>query len=120
MRDSEVELCGPPPQLNARLNTELHVTVRADNRDAALARYSSGQADVFSGTHDGESDYITRAPANRILPESFLDVPHAIALPKEPAAGLAVVAAFLRDAKGSGLVADAIGRAGLASERVAP
>ena len=94
--------------------------VRADSRDAAFALYSSGQADVFSGTRDGESDYITRAPANRILPESFLDVSHAIALPKEHAAGLAFLAAFLNEVKASGLVADAIGRAGLASERVAP
>src|SRR5438445_819508 len=94
--------------------------VRADSRDAALALYSSGQADVFSGARDGESDYITRAPANRILPESFLDVPHAIALPKDRAAGLAFLAAFLNEVKASGLVADAIGRAGLASERVAP
>src|SRR2546428_5328854 len=94
--------------------------VRADSRDAALALYSSGQADVFSGARDGESDYITRAPANRILPESFLDVPHAIALPKDRAAGLAFLAAFLSEVKASGLVANAIARAGLASERVAP
>ena len=94
--------------------------VRADGREPALALYASGQADVFSGARDGELDYLAQFPANRILPDSFLDVPHAVALPKDRANGLAFVSAFLDELKASGFVADAIKRAGLRSERVAP
>ena len=94
--------------------------VRADTRDAAFALYTSGQADAFSGTRDAEVDYAAKFTANRVLTESFLDVTHAVALPKGHAAALAFVTSFVNDVKASGLVADAIKRAGLASERVAP
>jgi polar amino acid transport system substrate-binding protein len=59
-------------------------------------------------------------PGARVLDGRFNLVQMSIAVPKQNAAALSIVDAFVRDAKRDGLIAQAIARAGLHGVRQAP
>ena len=54
------------------------------------------------------------------MPDNFYGVEQAVIVPKGDAARLAIVEQFLDEARGSGLIAEAIARAGLIGVDVAP
>jgi polar amino acid transport system substrate-binding protein len=61
-----------------------------------------------------------RTPGVRLVPDNFYGVEQSIIVPKGNAARLAMVEQMIDDARASGLIADAIAKAGLVGVDVAP
>jgi polar amino acid transport system substrate-binding protein len=83
-----------------------------------LAR--TGQGDAFAMTHDSFAGLLPKLPGARVLAGHFQQVGVAVAVPKNRPAALAMVSAFVEQAKASGLVRRALDRAGFADAAVAP
>jgi polar amino acid transport system substrate-binding protein len=99
-----------------------HATVaQAENENAAFALMKDGKADGYA-----QNRFMLRAraqtlPGSRIIDDSFAGLRLAFALPKARPAASRFVAAFIEDAKASGVVQKAIDAAGLAGDvKVAP
>jgi len=86
----------------------------------ALELVRAGKVDLYAANRQRLDEMVAQIPGARLLEGSVLAVQQSIALPKGRAAGLAYVATFVADAKASGLVAEAIARAGLRGVNVAP
>jgi polar amino acid transport system substrate-binding protein len=86
----------------------------------ALDLISSGKVDLYAANRQRLDELAAKLPGTRILEGSVLAVQQSMALPKGRSAGLTFVAAFVADAKASGLVAQSIARAGLRGINVAP
>ena len=86
----------------------------------ALELVRAGKVDLYAANRQRLDEMLAQLPGSRLLEGSVLAVQQSIALPKGRAAGLAYVASFVADAKASGLVAEAISRAGLRGVNVAP
>ena len=93
----------------------------AENENAAFALMREGKADGYA-----QNRFMLRAraqtlPGSRIIDDSFAGLRLAFALPKARPAASRFVAAFIADAKGSGVVQKAIDAAGMAGDvKVAP
>jgi polar amino acid transport system substrate-binding protein len=87
---------------------------------AALELIRSGKVDLYAANLQRIEDLAAQLPGARVLEGSVLAVRQAIALPKGREAALAFVAAFVGEAKASGLVAESIARAGLRGVNAAP
>ena len=88
--------------------------------DRPARHLSTGRADVY-----GENVHLAHRLAADISGATVLEgrfnlVQMSIAVPKQNAAALATVNAFVSDAKRDGLIAQVIGRAGLRGVRPAP
>jgi polar amino acid transport system substrate-binding protein len=99
-----------------------HATVaQAENENAAFALMKEGKADGYA-----QNRFMLRAraqtlPGSRILDDSFAGLRLAFALPKARPAASQFVAAFIADAKTSGVVQKAIDVAGMTGDvKVAP
>jgi polar amino acid transport system substrate-binding protein len=99
-----------------------HATVaQAENENAAFALMKEGRADGYA-----QNRFMLRAraetlPGSRIIDDSFAGLRLAFALPKARPAASQFVAAFIADAKTSGVVQKAIDAAGMAGDvKVAP
>lgn len=99
-----------------------HATVaQAENENAAFALMKEGKADGYA-----QNRFMLRAraqtlPGSRIIDDSFAGLRLAFALPKARPAASQFVAAFIADAKASGVVQKAIDVAGMAGDvKVAP
>lgn len=88
--------------------------VYAATPDEAFALLRAGQADVLAGIRPGLMTYAGRLSGARVLPDRYGANVLALAVAKGKASGLDVVTRFVRDAVDSGLVRDALARAGLA------
>jgi len=86
----------------------------------ALELVRAGKVDLYAANRQRLDEMLAQLSGARLLDGSVLAVQQALALPKGHAAGLAYVANFVADAKGSGLVAQSIARAGLRGVSVAP
>jgi polar amino acid transport system substrate-binding protein len=94
---------------------------QAENENAAFALMKEGKADGYA-----QNRFMLRAraqtlPGSRIIDDSFAGLRLAFALPKARPAASRFVAAFIEEAKASGVVQKAIDVAGMAGDvRVAP
>jgi polar amino acid transport system substrate-binding protein len=97
------------------------VSVPVESPRRAVEMLKAGEADAFSHVVPMLASAQPDLPGSRILPGSYYDVPIAIAVAKGRAGAAADAArSFAQDVKGSGFVAQAIARAGLAGVVVAP
>ncbi len=88
--------------------------------DDALAALRDGQADAFALGRDTLPAYVKQIPGAVIVDGYFQKTGVAIAVPQNRSAALAYVTAFMEDAKKSGLVRQALDKAGLDNVAVAP
>jgi polar amino acid transport system substrate-binding protein len=80
----------------------------------------SGRADALALSRDSLKPFLAVLPGSRIVDGGFQQTSISIAVPKERPAALAYAAAFLEEAKASGVVRKAFDKAGLQDEPVAP
>ncbi|MCC7048798.1 MAG: transporter substrate-binding domain-containing protein [Alphaproteobacteria bacterium] len=88
--------------------------------DVALQMLAGGDIGAYAANRQRLAEAIAQIAGMRLLPDNFLAVQQAIVVPKGRAERLAIVNAFLDDARKSGLVRDAIARAKLHGVDVAP
>ena len=86
----------------------------AKSIDEALDLIQAGKVDAFALTRQGLRPLLPRLPGARILDEAFQKLETAIAVPRDRPRAHAYVTAFMEDAKSSGLVQQALDRAGVA------
>jgi polar amino acid transport system substrate-binding protein len=94
--------------------------IRADTVIGAFEALRSGQADVSALPRPNLLQWSSQLPGSRVLPDRFGVNFVAIAVPKGQTGRLAYITEFIEDAKASGLVQQAITRAGLRGVQVAP
>jgi polar amino acid transport system substrate-binding protein len=87
--------------------------------DAAAKALLAGELDAYAGNRMRLHAFAQKTPGLRLVADNFYGVEQAIIVPKGNAARLAIVEKFLDEARASGLVAGAIGRAGLVGVDVA-
>lgn len=98
-----------------------HATlVFADMPEPTFALLQRGDADLFASLHEVLRHYLGRLPGSRLLAGRYGFNPIGMAVPKDHAARLAYLRAFVEEAKTSGLVARAIGGSGWQGIQVAP
>ena len=90
------------------------------NLDVAVKMLQAGEIDVYAANRTRLSELIKRVPGLRLTPENFYGVEQAVSVQKGNAKLLAVVEAFLDEARTSGLIRGAIERAGVPGVDVAP
>ena len=126
---AEVDRGGMRVAVVARGGPDMHLTsslrqatlVRTTNFGAAVEQVKAGNADVIAAQKPNLYEFIGRLPGGRILEGRAGVEEQAFAQPKgRNPAGLAYVNDFLRDAKASGLVKQALDRSGLRGAAVAP
>jgi polar amino acid transport system substrate-binding protein len=80
----------------------------------------AGELDAYAGNRMRLHEAAKKTPGLRLVPDNFYGVEQAVIVPKSNTARLAIVEKFIDEARGSGLIADAIERAGLVGVDVAP
>ncbi|MGH6769469.1 MAG: transporter substrate-binding domain-containing protein [Xanthobacteraceae bacterium] len=95
-------------------------TVKVKNPDEAVALMREGKLDAIALSRESVGGLVDALPGSRVLDEAFLNSTTAVAVPKNRPAALAETAAFIEDAKASGLVRRALDAMGLKSSQVAP
>lgn len=94
--------------------------IRTDTLDAALALFVADKLDVLAGLRPRLMADIDTLPGARILDGSFMSVQQAIGTPRGNAAAAQFLAAFVEEAKATGLVASFINGRGVRGLTVAP
>jgi len=89
------------------------------NLDVAVAKLNAGEIAAYAANRQRLSELVTRVPGLRLLPDNFYGVEQSIIVAKGNP-GLAAIDRLLDEARASGLIAAAIGRAGLVGVDVAP
>jgi len=98
-----------------------HATlVYADTPAATWAIFRAGGADLFASLHEVLRHYVEHMPGSRLFDGRYGFNPIGMAVAKGHAARLAYLAAFVEDAKASGLMQRAIAHASWRGIRVAP
>jgi polar amino acid transport system substrate-binding protein len=93
--------------------------VRADTVIGAFELLQAGHADVAALPRPNLIQWSAKLPGSRVLPDRFGANLVGMAVPKGRAGRLAYIAEFVEAAKASGLVREAIERAGLRGARLA-
>ena len=93
--------------------------VYAATPDPTFELLRSGQADAFASIRGVLLEYSAKLPGSRVLDEHYGANLLGIAVPKGQAPRLAYISEFIEEAKASGLVQQAIERAGLPGYKVA-
>jgi polar amino acid transport system substrate-binding protein len=89
--------------------------------DEVLRMLAAGEFDAWAANRQRLIEMAATAPSVRVLPDNYFAVKQAIVVPKNDRAALDVVNRFLNEARTSGLIKQAIDRAGLTgSVDVAP
>ena len=88
--------------------------------DAIVKALLVGEVDAYAGNRMRLHEAAKKTPGLRLVPDNFYGVEQAVIVPKGNAARLAVIEKFLDEARASGLIANAIARAGLIGVDVAP
>jgi len=96
------------------------VTVGVDIPDEAFDLVRSGQTDAWASPRPPLLEYSAKLSGSRVLEDRYGENLQAIAVAKDHAGRLAYVSEFVEEAKASGLVQDAIARAGERGIEVAP
>jgi polar amino acid transport system substrate-binding protein len=94
--------------------------VYAATPDPTFELMRSGQADAFASVRGVLLAYSARLPGSRVLDEHYGVNLVGMVVPKGQAARLAYISEFIEQAKASGLVQQAIERAGLPGYQAAP
>jgi polar amino acid transport system substrate-binding protein len=94
--------------------------VHVDTPDDTFDLLRTGRADVQTGVRPALLEYSTRLPGSRVLEDRYGANRVAMVVPKDQAGRLAYISDFIEEAKASGLVRQAIERAGLRGIQVAP
>jgi polar amino acid transport system substrate-binding protein len=94
--------------------------VRTETRRTGFDALHVGNADVLAGPRSVLLEFSADLAGSRVLEDRFQTNFLAMVVPKGQAARLAYISEFIEDAKASGLVQQAIERAGLRGVRVAP
>ena len=94
--------------------------VYAATPDPTFELLRSGQADAFASIRGVLLAYSAKLPGSRVLDEHYGANLLGMVVPKGQAARLAYISEFIEQAKASGLVQQAIERAGLPGYKVAP
>jgi polar amino acid transport system substrate-binding protein len=102
-------------------NIKRATLVRSESAGGATRLFTDGEADVLAGLRPGLIDEAERHPGARILDGKFTAVQQAIGTQRRNSAGAAFLAAFIEEAKASGLVQRLIERHGMTGRlQVAP
>ncbi len=88
--------------------------------DAVVKALLAGELDAYAGNRMRLDAVVQNTPGLRLVPDNFYGVEQAIIVPKGNAARLAILNAFIEEARTSGFIADAIAKAGLVGVDVAP
>lgn len=88
--------------------------------DAMVKALLAGELDAYAGNRMRLHEAAQKTPGLRLVPNNFYGVEQAVIVRKGETARLAIVERFLDEARASGLIADAISRAGLVGVDVAP
>ena len=94
--------------------------VYAATPDPTFELLRTGKADAFASTRGVLLAYSTQLPDSRVLEDRYGANLLGMVVPKGQAARLAYISEFIEQAKASGLVQQAIERAGLPGYKVAP
>ena len=89
------------------------------NLDIAVAKLNAGEIEAYAANRQRLSELVARVPGLRLLPDNFYGVEQSIIVAKGNP-GLAAVDRLVDEARASGLIAAALGRAGLVGVDVAP
>jgi polar amino acid transport system substrate-binding protein len=98
-------------------NAEL---VRAPDPNAAFELLVGGKVDAVAGVRQPLVTNAERLPGSRVLDGRFMAIQQSLGIPKNRDAGLKYLRDFIEDVKASGLVAQAIDKAGVRGVTVAP
>lgn len=90
------------------------------NLDVAVRQLAANEIDAYAANRQRLSAVVARDPTLRLLDENFYAVQQAIAVAKGQAARLKLVNELIDEARATGLIRDAIERAGLTGVDVAP
>ena len=88
--------------------------------DAIVRAVLAGELDAYAGNRMRLHEAAQKTPGLRLVSDNFYGVEQAVIVPKGEAARLAIVNRVLDEARTSGLIADAVKRAGLVGVDVAP
>jgi polar amino acid transport system substrate-binding protein len=111
---------GNSPDLYLTSHLRSAVLVRFPTVPEALGAVRQGAVQAFAGARDTELGFLAQMPSGRILPDDFATFYLGINVsPSQPAA-LAYLNEFVERAKRSGLIQEAIHRAGLVGVTIPP
>ncbi len=88
--------------------------------DAVVKALLAGELDAYAGNRMRLAEAAKKTPGLRLVPDNFYGVEQAVIVPKGSAARLAIINRLIDEARASGLIADAVTRAGLVGVDVAP
>jgi polar amino acid transport system substrate-binding protein len=88
--------------------------------DAAVKLLLGGELDAYAGNRMRLHAVVQKTPGLRLVPDNFYGVEQAVIVPRGNAARLAIINSVIDDARASGLIAEAITKAGLVGVDVAP
>ena len=94
--------------------------VRAPTPDAAFELLVAGKVDVVAGVRQHLVANAAKLPGSRVLDGRFMAIQQALGIPRGRDEGAAYLREFIEDMKVSGLVAQAIEKAGIRGVSVAP
>ena len=94
--------------------------VRAPNPNGAFELIVSGKVDVVAGVKQHLIANAAKLPGSRVLDGRFMAIQQALGISKGRDAGLKYLREFIKDVKASGLVAQAIEKAGVSGVSIAP
>ena len=94
--------------------------LRAPDPKAAFELLVADKAEALAGVRQTLVTNAEKLPGSRVFDDRFLAIGQALGLPKGRAAGAKYLREFIEDVKASGLVAQAIEKAGLRGVSIAP
>jgi polar amino acid transport system substrate-binding protein len=94
--------------------------VYAETPDPTFDLLRTGAADVMASARSTLLEYSTKLPGSRVLKDRYGATLNRVVVPKDRAGRLAYINEFVEEAKASGLVQQAIDRAGPRGVQVAP
>lgn len=94
--------------------------VRAPDPKAAFELLVAGKAEALAGVRQTLVANAGQLPGSRVFDERFLAIGQALGMPKGRVAGAKYLREFIEDVKASGLVAQAIEKAGVRGISIAP
>jgi polar amino acid transport system substrate-binding protein len=94
--------------------------VRAASSPAVVDAMLAQGLEVAAGVRQQLESDARRAPGVRVLPDRFMVIEQAMAMPKNRPAGARYLREFVEEAKASGFVGDALKRNGIEGAAVAP
>jgi polar amino acid transport system substrate-binding protein len=94
--------------------------VYAETPDPTFDLLRTGEADVMASARSTLLEYSTKLPGSRVLKDRYGATLNRVVVPKDRAGRLAYINEFVEEAKASGLVQQAIDRAGPRGVQVAP